>query len=131
MHYYNAATLHFILMRNQFQLTNVIPERFIFISGGITGKIYKNINIHLFPSEYENNVHFSDAGCVKNGPSNLSEDSGLGAQLNPPLRKTSNRASSLHLDMSRASSFAGSMNTLPTTPKDSFLFYRELESSEK
>ena len=88
-----------------------------------------------FLVEFKRNLYFSDVSCVKNGPSSFSEDSGLGSHISPPLRKTSNRASSLHLDMSRASSFAGSMNTLPTTPtlgrKASFLFFKEAEASEK
>ncbi|XP_042896572.1 proton channel OtopLc isoform X2 [Parasteatoda tepidariorum] len=76
----------------------------------------------------------SNQGCGeirRNIPSRISEDSGLGA-LNSSLSK---RAPSLHLDMgivSRTSSFAGSMNTLPTTPtlgrKDGFVFFREIST---
>lgn len=75
-----------------------------------------------------NSLDKTDADIRPNIPPN--EDSMLG----PPPRKVLNRAPSLHLDMSRASSFAGSMNTLPTTPtlgrKDGFLFFRESASTE-
>ncbi|GBM03375.1 Proton channel OtopLc [Araneus ventricosus] len=84
-----------------------------------------------------NNLQRAKAGgsgdIRPNIPSRVSEDSGIGA-LNSHLNRK--RAPSLHLDMgpvSRASSFAGSINTLATTPtisrKDGFVFFRE-ESSE-
>ncbi|GFY44090.1 proton channel OtopLc [Trichonephila inaurata madagascariensis] len=90
------------------------------------------ININSSSSESE---EAGGSGDIRpNIPSRVSEDSGLGA-LNSNLNRK--RAPSLHLDMgvvSRASSFAGSINTLATTPtmsrKDGFVFFRE-ESSEK
>lgn len=101
-------------------------------------KTFKFMQFLAFISSYHSFLIFVEAGCADirpNIPSRISEDSGLGA-LNVHLNRKRG-GPSLHLDIggvSRASSFAGSINTLAATPtfgrKDGFVFFRET-SSEK
>ncbi|KAG8196240.1 hypothetical protein JTE90_023798 [Oedothorax gibbosus] len=103
-----------------------------------------NMDVHMRSdtvSSTDGNINSSssdsdEAGCADirpNIPSRISEDSGLGA-LNAQFNRKRG-VPSLHLDIggvSRASSFAGSINTLAATPtfgrKDGFVFFRETSS---